>query len=107
MEITDLNSKSMIQKRADSGQVTWKWPLVVVFARLFLALIVQGLIGLLSFRSAPSPYLAAGKWWSVYGNLIDLGCFFLVTCQASKEGVLFRDLIDFDSHHLVVLSLNR
>jgi hypothetical protein len=100
MEITDLNSKSMIQKRADSGQVTWKWPLVVVFARLFLALIVQGLIGLLSFRSAPSPYLAAGKWWSVYGNLIDLGCFFLVTCQASKEGVRFRDLIDFDSHHL-------
>jgi uncharacterized protein len=100
MEITDLNSKNMIQKRVDSGQVTWKWPLVIVFARLSFALIVQSLIALLFFRSAPSPYLAAGKWWPVYGILIDLGCFFLVTWQAGKEGLRFRDLVNFHSHHL-------
>ena len=92
MERTDLNSKNMIQQRVESGQVTWKWPLVIVFARLILAVISQSLIALLFFRSAPSPLIAAGKWWPVYGILIDLGCFFLVTWQAGKEGLRFRDL---------------
>lgn len=100
MENTELNSEKLIQERVDSGQVTWKWPLVIVFARLFLALISQSLVALLFFHSAPSPYLSAGKWWPVYGILIDLGCFFLVTWQAGKEGLIFRDLINFDFHRL-------
>ncbi len=100
MTITDLNAKSMIQERAASGLVSWKWPLAIVFARLLLALLAQSLIALVFFHSEPSPYLAAGKWWPVYGVLIDLGCFFLVTWQAGKEGLRFRDLINFDSHQL-------
>jgi len=95
MEITDLNSKRLIQDRASSGQLTWKWPLLIVFARLLFAVVAQSLIALLFFRSAPSPYLAAGRWWPVYGILIDLGCFFLVTWRARKEGLRFRDLINF------------
>lgn len=98
MEKTDLNSKTMIQQRVGSGLVTWKWPLVIVFARLFLALISQSLVALLFFRSAPSPFITAGKWWPVYGILIDLGCFLLVTWQAGKEGLHFRNLINFDPH---------
>lgn len=96
----DLNSKEMIQKRVDSGQVTSKWPLAVVFARLFFALIGQGLIALLFFSSASSPYLAAGKWLPVYGILIDLGCFLLLTRLAGKEGLRFWDLLHFDSQHI-------
>ena len=76
MIAADLNSKASIQERAASGQLTWKWPLLIVFARLCFALVAQSLVAVLFFRSEPSPYLAAGKWWPVYGILIDLGCFF-------------------------------
>jgi membrane protease YdiL (CAAX protease family) len=100
METTNLNSKIMIQNRAASGRLTWKWPLMIVFARLFFAIIAQSLIALLFFRSDASPYLAAGKWWPVYGILIDMGCFFLVTWRARKEGLRLRDLINYDSHRL-------
>jgi membrane protease YdiL (CAAX protease family) len=98
MEYTDLNSKIMIQKREASGQLTWKWPVLIVFARLFFAVIAQSLIALLFFSSAPSPSLAAGRWWPVYVILIDMGCFFLVTWRAGKECLRFRDLVNFDSH---------
>jgi len=97
---TDLNSKASIQERAAFGQLTWKWPLIIIFTRLFFALVVQSLVAVLFFRSEPSPILAAGKWWPVYGILIDLGCFFLVTWRARQEGLGFRDLLNFDSKHL-------
>jgi len=76
MITANLNSKASIQERAASGQLTWKWPLLIVFARLCFALVAQSLVAVLFFRSEPSPYLAADKWWPVYGILIDLGCFF-------------------------------
>lgn len=90
----------MVQNRSTSGQLTWEWPVIIVFARLFFAVIAQSLIALLFFSSAPFPYVAAGRWWPVYGILIDLGCFFLITWRASKEGLRFRDLISLDSHRL-------
>ena len=100
METRDLNSRAMNRERAASGQLTWKWPVMIVFARLFFAIIAQSLIAPLFFSSAPSPYLAAGRWWPVYGVLIDLGCFFLITWRAGKEGLRFRDLINFEPHRL-------
>lgn len=100
MTVADRNSRASIQKRADSGQLTWKWPLLIVFARLFFALVAQGLVAVLLFRFDPFPYLAAGKWWPVYGVLIDLGCFLLVTRRSGREGLRFGDLINFDSQHL-------
>jgi len=100
MEMNDPNSKSIIQAKVASGQLTLKWPMLIVFARLFLAVIVQSLVALLFFSSAPSPYLAAGRWWPVYGILIDLGCFLLVTWRARKEGLRFGDLINFNSKRL-------
>ena len=100
MEITDLNSKDMIKKRADSGQITWKWPLIIVFARLFFALLAQSLVEILFFSASPSPYKSAGVWWPVYGTLIDVGCFILITGQVKKEGLRFQDLLNFDPHRL-------
>jgi uncharacterized protein len=100
MEITNLNSKTLIQTRAVSGKLTWKWPALIVFARLVLAVAAQGLVAVLFFRSTSSPLLDAGKWWPVYGTLIDLGCFFVITWRASQEGLRFRDLINFDPHRL-------
>ena len=100
MTNTDLNAKTLIQDRAAKGQLNWKWPLAIVFTRLVLALVAQSLVALVFFHAESFPYLAAGKWWPVYGILIDLGCFFLVTWRASQEGLGFRDLINFDSHRL-------
>jgi uncharacterized protein len=100
MENADLNSKIMIRDRVTSGQLIWKWPLIAVFARLFFAVIAQSLIAILFFKAASSPYLAAGRWWPVYAVLIDLGCFFLVTWRAGREGLGMRDLINFDAHRL-------
>jgi uncharacterized protein len=97
---SELNSKGMIQNRAVSGQLSWKWPMAIVFARLVFAILAQSLIALIFFGSTVSPLQAAGRWWPVYGVLIDLGCFFLVTWRASKEGLRFRDLINFDAQRL-------
>jgi hypothetical protein len=100
MENADLNSTIMIREQTASVQLNWHWPVAVVFARLCFAVIAQILIAVLFFDSAPSPYQVAGRWWPVYGILIDLGCFFLITWRASKEGLRFRDLIHFDPHRL-------
>jgi hypothetical protein len=97
---TDLNSKVSIQERTASGKLTWKWPFIIVFARLFFAVIAQSVIALLFFQSESSPFLTAGKWWPVYGILIDLGCFLLVTWRARQEGLGFRDLLNLDSKRL-------
>jgi uncharacterized protein len=100
MEITDLNGKNNLQKQAALGRLTLKWPLLMVFSRLILAVVIQCLVALVFFHSAPSPILSAGKWWPVYGTLIDLGCLMLVVRLARKEGLRFRDLINFDAQRL-------
>jgi uncharacterized protein len=100
METIELNSREMIQKRADTGLVNWKWPLAIVFARLFFALLVQSLVAMLFFSTSSLPYKSAGEWWPVYGSLIDLGCFILVMWQIKKEGLRFRDLVNFDQHRI-------
>ena len=97
MENVEPNSKTMIQSRVASGKVSLTWPMLLVFARLFLAIVAQTLIVLLFIGSTRSAYIAAGKWWPVYGILIDLGCFFLINWRARVEGVRFRDLLNFDS----------
>lgn len=100
MEMIDLNSKEVIQKRIDLGLVIWKWPLAMVLARLFFAILAQSLVAALFFSASPSPYQAAANWWPVYGTLIDLGCFILIARQIKKEGLRFRDLLNFDPPRL-------
>jgi len=101
-ELINLNSKNLIQERADSGRVAWKWPLAIVFARLFFALFAQSLIATLFFIKSSSPYQAAADWWPVYGTLIDLGCLILIIWQLKKEGLRFRDLLNLDPRHLAL-----
>jgi len=96
MSKIDLNSKYSIGKRVESGQITWHWPTLIVFSRLIFAAITQGLIALLFFKSSPSPLDAAGNWWPVYGTLIDLSCFILISRLLKKEGLRFYDLLNFN-----------
>ncbi|MBN1855629.1 MAG: CPBP family intramembrane metalloprotease [Dehalococcoidia bacterium] len=102
MQLTNLNSDPNIQNRVATGQLTLRWPIAIVFARLLLAIIAQMLVALLFLRLASSPYAAAGGYWPVYAIFIDLGCFFLVTWRARTEGLRFRDLIGLDSRRLTV-----
>jgi membrane protease YdiL (CAAX protease family) len=93
---SNLNSKNLISSPVEPGQLTWFWPVMVVFSRLIFAVLAQTLVAALFFRTSPSPMLSAGNWWPVYGTLIDLGCLILILALIKKEGVLFRDLVHYD-----------
>lgn len=69
------------------------WPLVLVFSRFFAALILQILIAVFFFFfGSPEPLETAGRWFTVYGSLIDLTCLFLITRQLRKEQQTLRSL---------------
>jgi Type II CAAX prenyl endopeptidase Rce1-like len=88
------NSVDEIHARIPSRQVTWAGPLLVVSARTVLLLLFQALAAaLLAFRHVPYPWVSAGKWWTVYGTLVDLGCILLMWRFMRREGIGFRDLV--------------
>ena len=68
------NSVAEIDRRIPSRQVTWMGPLLIVSARTVLLLLFQVLTAaVLSLGHTPHAWTAAGKWWTVYKNLVDLG----------------------------------
>jgi len=38
------NSKAKLQERLQAGHITWKWPVIMIFARFILAVLAQGLV---------------------------------------------------------------
>jgi hypothetical protein len=79
-----------------------KWPLMLTFTRFFLALLFQFLLTfLLVYLKNPTPLKSAGKWFTVYGTLIDIVCLILIYRQINKEGKTFKDLINIDSKHII------
>ena len=95
--ITELpNSKIKLQERLRAGRITWKWPLMIVFARLIFAVLAQALVaGLYLIQGHATPWQAAAPWWIVYGTLIDIGCFILLARLVHREGIRLVDLISF------------
>lgn len=63
----------------------------VLLSRTILALFAQGAV---SWRAEIS-FLEAGKWWTVYGSLIDIGCLALLIWVVKREGANLRLLIGF------------
>jgi len=95
------NSKTKLQERLQAGRITWKWPLIIVFSRLFLAILVQALVaGIYMLQDHPTPWQAAAPWWIVYGTLIDIGCFVLLARLTQREGIRLIDLISFQRPRL-------
>jgi len=95
------NSKSVLQERFKEGRLSKNWPLIIIFSRLILAIVAQGLVaGLYILLGNPTPWQAAAPWWIVYGTLIDIGCFVLLARLARREGIRLLDLISFQRQHL-------
>jgi len=95
------NSKGNIQERVQTGQITWKWPVLLVFARLFFAVIAHALVaGLFMIKGHSTPWQAAAPWWIVSGTLIDIGCLILLVKLTRREGIRLIDLINFQRERL-------
>ena len=95
------NSKAKLQERIQAGRITWRWPVIVVFARLIFAVLAQALVaGLFMLQGHPTPWQAAAPWWIVYGTLIDIGCLVLLARLTRREGIRLIDLLSFQRHQL-------
>jgi hypothetical protein len=91
---TSANSVAEISRRIPSRQLTWTGPLLLLSARTVFLIVFQGLAAaVVALRHHPYAWTAAGKWWTVYGTLVDLGCLTLMWRFVRREGLGFRDLI--------------
>lgn len=75
-----------------------EWPLLLVFTRFILALILQLLVAVpYFFLGNPNPIEAAGHWFTVYGTLIDIGCLLLIRTLIKRENLRLIDLVNINS----------
>ncbi|PKM90968.1 MAG: hypothetical protein CVU87_00160 [Firmicutes bacterium HGW-Firmicutes-12] len=80
----------------------WKWPLILVFMRFFLAVVLQLFIaGIYLLQNNPTPLQSAGHWFTVYGSFIDIGCLAIIVWQIRKEGKTLLDLVNIDKKHIL------
>jgi len=80
-------------KDADSRKANFSVCLWFLPFRTVLLFFGQGLVYcyyLLAGQS--SPWLLAGKWWSVWGNFSDLGCLLVLIILLRREGLVLSDL---------------
>lgn len=95
------NSRAAILGRRAAGKLTWRGPVLLLFARPALAVVAQGLVAAIyAMRGSPAPWRNAGPWLPVYGSLIDAGCLGLLWWFARREGITPLDLIGFDRRRL-------
>ena len=63
-------------------------------ARSMLLVFGQALFALgYRLQGHPSPWSAAGAWWTVWGSIADLGCLTILAGVTHREGLRLRDLI--------------
>jgi membrane protease YdiL (CAAX protease family) len=92
----DPNSYHALLLRRDAGTLTWRGPLLMLFARAACAVGAQALVAaVFTLRSSPTPWHDAGQWLPVYGTLIDAGCLALLWRFTRPEGIRLVDLVGF------------
>lgn len=70
------------------------WPVMLVFTRFTLALLLQfAIAAVLWFSNIPAPLETAGHYFTVYGTIIDLTCLLLVIALLKREGISLRALV--------------
>lgn len=88
------NGNQALRRRAEDGRLTWRGPLLMLFARSACAVVAQALAAaVLALRASPHPWRDAGAWFPVYGTLIDAGCLALLWRLTRREGIRPRDLV--------------
>ena len=72
------NTEPAIQSRISAGKLSWLGPLLLIVARSVFLLIGQALAALILVQRGDStPWLSAGRYWTIYGTLADLACLAL------------------------------
>ena len=90
----DLNSVASVRERVAAGLIPWKGPLLLAGLRPALFFLVQAVLALAYFAlHRPGPWHEAGRWWNVYGTVVDIGCLLGLRFFTRKEGIRVRDLI--------------
>ena len=88
------NSLVAIKERVEAGRLPWTGPLILAALRPTLFFTVQGLLALFYFAlHRPGPWHEAGRWWTVYGTIVDIGCLTGLRIFTRKEGIRIRDLV--------------
>ena len=88
------NSLPSIRKRINAGLIPWFGPLFLVALRPLLFFSVQALLALAYFAfHRPGAWHEAGRWWTVYGTIVDAGCLLGLRIFTRKEGLRIRNLI--------------
>ena len=88
------NSLASIQKRVAAGRISWTAPVILVVLRPMLFFAVQGLLALtyIALHRAGA-WHEAGRWWNVYGTVVDIGCLIGMRMATRREGIRLRDLV--------------
>jgi hypothetical protein len=95
------NSREALLRRRDGATLTWRGPVLMLFARSALALAAQALVaGFFMLQSSRAPWLDAAAWFPVYATLIDAGCLVLLWRLTRFEGIALFDLVGFDRARL-------
>jgi membrane protease YdiL (CAAX protease family) len=95
------NSYVALLRRLDAGRLTWRGPVLMLFARSAGAVAAQALVAaIFALRSSPTPWHDAEPWLPVYGTLIDAGCLALLWRLTRREGIRLFDLLGFERTHL-------
>ena len=86
------NSITSIQRRVTAGKITWISVLLMLTARSVLAVTCQALVAAIFYTGSADAWGQAGRWWIVYGSLIDGGCIVLLVWLTRREGIRLFDL---------------
>jgi uncharacterized protein len=90
------NSRATLLHRREVGALTWRGPVLMLFARAVLAVAAQAVVAVvLALRGSATPWHDAEPWLPVYGTLIDLGCLVLLWKLTRREGTTLFELIGF------------
>jgi Type II CAAX prenyl endopeptidase Rce1-like len=96
------NDSRATLRRLDVGTLTWRGPVLMLFARSICAVAAQALVAaIFALRSSATPWLDAAPWLPVYGTLIDGGCLALLWQLTRREGIGLLDLVNFERARLV------
>lgn len=96
-----VNSKPELQKRIESGRLTWLRPLLMLLSRMVFFALLQTLIaGLFALRGSAQPWQDSIGWWPITATLTNLLCLVLLDRFMRLEGLRLRDLYTFDRRHI-------